>query len=149
INHGTATTSGWYTFEHHFNNVGGVLTVDLLVFDSNQNLVFAEELANPADTIGAGGVVGGNRYGWFTNIDVAGGIAVDNLSLTTTGAQSGVAELVDGSPYENGATLGSSGQIVFLDADFADTHTISVTPNGSDYLGGLTATPGLDSTGGF
>ena len=36
----------------------------------------------PADTIGAGGVVGGNRYGWFTVVDVADGVALDGLSLS-------------------------------------------------------------------
>jgi hypothetical protein len=43
------------------------------------NWIFTEVLNNSADTIP--GEVGGNRYGWFTNIDIAGGIAVDNVEL--------------------------------------------------------------------
>ncbi|MCZ7658600.1 MAG: hypothetical protein M5U07_12460 [Xanthobacteraceae bacterium] len=37
-------------------------------------------------------IVGGNRYGWFTNIDIPGGIAVDNVSLTPLGPVGAVNE---------------------------------------------------------
>lgn len=80
-NHYTVTTAGWYTFEHRFYDNGtGTLAVDLDLLDSSGSLLFTETRSDPTDQIGV--TVGGNRYGWFTNIDVTGGIAVDDASLT-------------------------------------------------------------------
>ncbi|MCB1490546.1 MAG: hypothetical protein KDJ77_01880, partial [Rhodobiaceae bacterium] len=80
-NHGTVAATGWYTFTQTFRDAGdGSLAVDFEVRDAAGNVVFTETRNDPADTLA--GIVGGNRYGWFTNIDVAGGIAVDNVSLT-------------------------------------------------------------------
>src|SRR5207247_1562528 len=74
------TDAGWYTFEHVFHDAGdGSLAVDLNVFDSAHHLVFTETLNDPADLLST--IVGGNRYAWFPNIDVASGIAVDNAKL--------------------------------------------------------------------
>ena len=49
------------------------------LLDSNGTPLFTETRNTPADTIPD--VVGGNRYGWFTVIDVDGGIEVDNHEL--------------------------------------------------------------------
>ena len=76
LNHYSVGSSGWYTFQHVFYNAGGSLAVDLNLLDSAGTVLWTETRNNPADTIA--GVVGGNRYGWFTNIDVTGGIAIDN-----------------------------------------------------------------------
>ena len=85
INHYEVETAGWYTFEHVFRDAGdGSLAVDLNLYNQDGVLVFTETRTNPADLIDT--IVGGHRYGWFTNIDVAGGIAVDNLSMTATSA---------------------------------------------------------------
>ncbi|QEG40533.1 PEP-CTERM sorting domain-containing protein [Roseimaritima ulvae] len=73
--------TGWYTFQHHFYDVGGILNVDLNLLDGLGSTVYSNTLSSAADTIP--GEVGGNRYAWFTNIDVATGIAVDNQSLST------------------------------------------------------------------
>lgn len=73
------TNSGWYIFEHLFRNDTGILAVDLNLKDAMGNLLFTETRTNSADLIGT--VAGGNRYGWFTNIDVDGGIAVDATLL--------------------------------------------------------------------
>lgn len=73
------TTSGWYIFEHIFTDVSGVLSVDLNLRDSGGNLLFTETRSDGSDLIPS--VVGGNRYGWFTNIDISGGIEVDATSL--------------------------------------------------------------------
>ena len=80
INHFEIVTSDWYTFEHFFFDDGGVLAVDLNLYDSSGVLLFTETRSDPLDLIAT--VVGGNRYGWNTNIDIAGGVAVDNVSLT-------------------------------------------------------------------
>ena len=80
INHLVISTSDWYTFEHVFFDDGGVLAVDLNLYNSSGVLLFTETRSTPADLIAT--VVGGNHYGWFTNIDIAGGIAVDNVSLS-------------------------------------------------------------------
>lgn len=82
INHYAVTESGWYTFQHVFRDNAGVLAVDLNLIDSNGTILFTETRSDPADTIPD--EVGGNRYGWFTVIDVDGGIAVDNHQLVVT-----------------------------------------------------------------
>lgn len=72
--------SGWYTFQHFFFDAGdGSLAVAMVVYDSTGKAVFTDVLNNPADSIES--LVGGNRYGWFTNIDIAGGIEVDEVKL--------------------------------------------------------------------
>ncbi len=75
--------AGWYTFEHAFRNDAGVLAVDLKLYDASGSLLFTETRTTPADTIPA--EVGGNRYAWFTVIDVTGGIPVDDHTLTING----------------------------------------------------------------
>ncbi|MCO6449630.1 MAG: hypothetical protein J5I90_02465 [Caldilineales bacterium] len=66
----------WHTLQHKFYDAGGYLAVDLNLLDSSGIVVFTETRSNVADTIPA--EVGGNRYAWFTFIDVADGIAVDD-----------------------------------------------------------------------
>ena len=81
-NHASISSSGWFTFEHRFyENDSGDLEVAMNVYDAAGDWVFTEIRTNPADDIDT--VAGGNRYGWFTNIDVAGGIAVESISLST------------------------------------------------------------------
>lgn len=82
INHVEVTESGWYTFQHVFRDNGGVLAVDLNLLDSDGTVLFTETRSSPEDTIPD--EVGGNRYSWFTFIDVTGGIAVDNHQLDVT-----------------------------------------------------------------
>ncbi|WP_421722898.1 beta strand repeat-containing protein [Bauldia sp.] len=79
-NHAEITASGWYTFQHFFFDAGdGTLAVAMSVFDSAGNHVFTEVRNDVSDTIAT--EVGGNRYAWFTNIDVTGGIAVDEAKI--------------------------------------------------------------------
>ncbi|WP_210394701.1 PEP-CTERM sorting domain-containing protein [Motiliproteus sediminis] len=78
-NHFVVENSGWYLFEHLFRNDGGLLAVDLNLYSSVGDLLFTETRTSAADTIP--GDVGGNRYGWFTDISVEGGLAVDAFSL--------------------------------------------------------------------
>ena len=54
------STTGWYTFEHHFYENAGVLTVDMSIFDASDALIKTWTRVSFAI---AG--VGGNRYGWF------------------------------------------------------------------------------------
>lgn len=77
-NNHAITSAGWYTFEHAFNNDGGVLSVDLNLRDAGGTLLYSITRTNLADTIP--GEVGGNRYGYFAynNIDE---LAIDNTSL--------------------------------------------------------------------
>jgi hypothetical protein len=56
------STTGWYTFQHHFYNLAGVLAVDLSILDSSGTLVNSWTLSDATDLIT---VIGGNRYGWF------------------------------------------------------------------------------------
>jgi hypothetical protein len=70
------TQAGWYTLQHVFYDAGGYLAVDLNLLDSGSNVLWTAIRENVADTIP--GEVGGNRYSWFTHIDVSGGILIDN-----------------------------------------------------------------------
>ncbi len=73
------STSGWYTFEHHFYDNGGVLAVDLSIFDALNNLIHSWTLSDPTDLIGG---VGGNQYGYFSDNDFS-SLAFDNSELRT------------------------------------------------------------------
>ena len=75
------TTSGWYTFEHHFTGVvGGPLVVNLSVIEKTSNVVVGTwTRADPTDIIGV--TVGGNRYGWFVQNEID-QLAIDNSERT-------------------------------------------------------------------
>lgn len=77
----SAGKAGWYTMRHDFTDDNGVLSVTMTLLDAKGKQLYTRTLSNPADTIGAGGAVGGNRYGWFTVITVAGGVTIDNTRL--------------------------------------------------------------------
>ncbi|QDV46566.1 PEP-CTERM motif protein [Stieleria neptunia] len=77
LNHFVVTSSGWYTFEHIFREESGDLFADLNLLDSSGSLLFTETRTG-GDPIAT---TGGARYSWFTNIDINGGIAIDNHVL--------------------------------------------------------------------
>jgi len=56
------TQTGWYTFQHFFHNVAGVLVVDLSIINSSGVTVHTWQLSDPSDTAA---ICCGNRYGWF------------------------------------------------------------------------------------
>lgn len=76
LNHYQVTTTGWYTFQHVFYDLGGTLAVDLNLLDSVGTVLWTETRNNASDLIAT--IVGGNRYSWFTLNNVTGGIAIDN-----------------------------------------------------------------------
>lgn len=128
--------AGWYTLEHVFHDVGGVLSVDM-------NLIDATGVSQTITTITGPAIsqTGGNRYGWFTSIDVpgsgagstvGGGLAVDNYTLGDFVGR--VVEATGAAP----ATYTDSGAIPFTDTD-NEVHTVSVRPTGSGYLGTFAA----------
>ncbi len=78
-NHAEITSAGWYTMQHVFSNVSGVLSVNLSLLNSSGSVVFTETRSTATDTIPS--VVGGNRYGWFTVISLPSGLAIDNTLL--------------------------------------------------------------------
>ena len=73
--HYVIDTAGWYTIRHTFKDVDGVLNVDVELAPNGGTTVYSKTLTG-GDQITD---VGGNRYGWFTAIDVDGGLAVDNV----------------------------------------------------------------------
>lgn len=77
INNYSFLTTGWYTFQQRFYDMGGVLAVDMVVLQGNSQL-FSRTLSNPTDLIG---LIGGNRYGWLTHTDGTQFVAVDNVQL--------------------------------------------------------------------
>ena len=82
------TTAGWYTLRHVFYDAGGHLAVDLKLVDAGGTVLWTATRETVTDTIP--GEVGGNRYGWFTHIDVVGGIQVDNHQLCIVGFTNGL-----------------------------------------------------------
>lgn len=75
------TTTGWYTFEHHFyKNDLGVLVVEMKVTTIGGTPVGSWIRSDPTDIIGS--TVGGHGYGWFV-IQEFPVLAIDNVSLLT------------------------------------------------------------------
>ncbi|MEM9546038.1 MAG: right-handed parallel beta-helix repeat-containing protein [Bacteroidota bacterium] len=82
LNHYEITTSGWYTFEFVFRDEGdGTLAVDLNLLDDSGTKLFTETRNSAADVIAT--EVGGNRYLWFTFIEVD-YLAIDNTQRAHT-----------------------------------------------------------------
>lgn len=82
-------TSGWYTFEHEFKNIGGgVLAADLRVSTLSGSPLRTWTLSDPADIIGS--TVGGHRYGWLV-IQEFPFLAIDNVSLLSVNVAGSVA----------------------------------------------------------
>ncbi len=74
------TTTGWYTFQHHFYDNGtGVLAVDLSILDAAGNVLHTWTLSDPTDIIGT--TVGGDQYGWFASQEFP-FLAFDNSRLS-------------------------------------------------------------------
>ena len=81
----TITTTGWYTLEHEFNDVAGVLSVDMSVLDANGTVLKTWTLSVPSDLIGT--TVGGNRYGWIV-VNAFTDLSLDNITRSGAVASS-------------------------------------------------------------
>jgi VCBS repeat-containing protein len=143
IDHYEVTESGWYTLQHVFRDVGGTLVVDLNLIDGNGNIIWTETRTTTLDAIAT--EVGGNRYGWFTDVSVAGGVAVDKLTLGVLSAS--VSEITEGGAGEGTDSLTTGGVIPLKDIDVADGHSVSSAAQGSGYLGTFTAAMGDSAAG--
>ncbi|MBX7131169.1 MAG: hypothetical protein K1X67_00675 [Fimbriimonadaceae bacterium] len=78
INHYTITQSGWYTFEWVFRDQAGSLAVDLNLRNDSGVWLWSETRNDPSDLIST--IVGGNRYMWFTFLEVD-TLAIDDTSV--------------------------------------------------------------------
>jgi hypothetical protein len=76
------SSTGWYTFQHHFYDNAGTLAVDMEILDSSNTLVGSWTLSDPTDLIAG---IGGNRYGWF-DFNEFSTLAIDNARLETIDA---------------------------------------------------------------
>ena len=134
INHYEVVSAGWYTFQHVFYESDGALAVDLNLLDSAGTMLFTETRFNGADIIPD--EVGGNRYGWFTFINVEGGIAVDEHQLMIPVDLVGQASFGFVSKYKKGAdTPTGNTEFVFQAADL-NFHSSSydwLVVTGKDY----------------
>jgi T1SS-143 domain-containing protein len=63
-----------------------------------------------------------------------------------TSAQTGA--VTEHTNVDNSGNLNAAGAITFADVDLTDTHTVTFTPGGSNYLGTFTPTLAQDATGG-
>lgn len=91
------TSAGWYTIQHQFHNIDGRLVVTISLTNSAGEVVKAWTI--DVLTPGYGmvndaipGVVGGNRYGWFTHVTVDGGVAIDTVSRSVSTNQYNVTQ---------------------------------------------------------
>jgi Ca2+-binding RTX toxin-like protein len=85
INHAELNSSGWYTFEWKFYaGENAALEVAMNLYNASNDWLFTEVRNEGTDLLST--EVGGNRYLWFTNVDVAGGIAIDDMTLKTVDA---------------------------------------------------------------
>ena len=104
LNHAEITSSGWYTFQWKFyEGEDHALEVAMDVYDSSGHWVFSEVRNAIGDQLST--VAGGSNYFWFPIIDVAGGVAVDNVSLKS----------IDDNPVQ--LVLGTGSQPVSVNAD--------------------------------
>ena len=96
----TITATGWYTFQHHFRNIGsGVLSVDLSITTLNGVPLHTWTLSDPTDIISS--TVGGHRYGWF-DFQQFPVLAIDNESLLSVNqAGSGSASACKNDGWQN------------------------------------------------
>ncbi|MDQ2092912.1 hypothetical protein [Rhodalgimonas zhirmunskyi] len=133
-NHAEASSAGWYTFSWNFyENPLGDLEVAMNVHDESGNWVFTEIRSDLSNDVGT--VVGGNRYMWFTNIDVAGGVAVDNVSFSTFDASP--VQLIDGATNSitsshatiaDAVAVAASGDTVMISAgDYSGESPVNVS----------------------
>ncbi len=95
----TLTQTGWYTLEHQFRDVGGMLEVTLNIYKKGETApVGSWTLSNGSDEIGS--TVGGNRYGWFIDTGILNRfnkIAIDNAEIEyATDAAPSVSPLLSG-----------------------------------------------------
>ena len=80
INHYEVTTTGWYTLEWNFRDMGdGSLAVDLNLRDASGSLLWTETRNTTTDIIET--IASGTRYMWFTFL-AADKLAIDNTTLT-------------------------------------------------------------------
>jgi hypothetical protein len=71
------STTGWYTFQHHFYDNAGVLNVDMSIYDAGGTLIKTwTRVSAPIAS------VGGNRYGWF-DFNEFSVLAFDNTQFNT------------------------------------------------------------------
>lgn len=75
------TTTGWYTLEHNFGIVGGVLSVDMIL-RSGGSALHSWTLSDASDVAA---LIGGNRYGWFAT-NQFGTLAIDNTERFSASA---------------------------------------------------------------
>ncbi|WP_223488343.1 VCBS domain-containing protein [Pseudomonas sp. A-RE-19] len=82
--------------------------------------------------------------------DGHGSSTTQNVTITITGTNDQVhitSGAQAGDAKEDSGDYAANGNITFTDADLIDTHSVSVTPGASGYLGSFTTDPLNDSTG--
>ncbi|KAA5844142.1 type I secretion C-terminal target domain-containing protein [Pseudomonas chlororaphis] len=82
--------------------------------------------------------------------DGHGSSTTQNVTITITGTNDQVqitSGVQSGDAKEDSGDYAASGNITFTDADLIDTHSVTVTPGASGYLGSFTTDPLNDSTG--
>nr|WP_256593482.1 VCBS domain-containing protein [Pseudomonas sp. 09C 129] len=82
--------------------------------------------------------------------DGHGSSTTQNVIITITGTNDQVqitSGVQAGEAKEDSGDYAASGNITFTDADLIDTHSVTVTPGASGYLGSFTTDPLNDSTG--
>lgn len=126
-NYHEVTESGWYTLQHHFYEQDGQLSVDMNLVDAQGTILWTETRTTNQDTMDQ---IGGNRYGWFTEVNVTDGLAVDGVNLTLSGATAEVTEdgargVMTQSPFGDVAGIEEAGPSNIGDNDKGDLEPAS------------------------
>nr|WP_124372988.1 VCBS domain-containing protein [Pseudomonas chlororaphis] len=82
--------------------------------------------------------------------DGHGSSTTQNVTITITGTNDQVqitSGVQTGDAKEDSGDYAASGNITFTDADLIDSHSVTITPGASGYLGSFTTDPLNDSTG--
>ena len=121
INHYAIDATGWYTFESVFRDAGdGTLAVDLNLRDSAGTLLWTETRNDASDVIAT--EVGGNRYMWFTFLEVD-TLAIDENKLTR-GVAAGDPLTVDVSPPSGSVFPGGVTTVTVTATDVCGNQTV-------------------------
>lgn len=148
----TLDQSGWYTFEWQFRDRDGVLGVGMNIYNNAGDRIYGSTRSNPADTID-GSTIGGHRYLWFSKMDTANGLGVDNSStapVETADFGGGQVTLSNTHTAGNRVTTVEDNQTateVIVENTAGGKTTLEILPSGF-LTGGIVVNEGGKLTGG-
>lgn len=145
--------SGWYTLNHEFRDVSGVLVVKMNLYRKSDNALVGSWVRSDASDV-IGSTVGGNRYGWFISGSPGfSSLAIDNATIEYNTAPQ-VNLVTPPTPVVNSYVRGTiTGRAQATDDNGMGSYYLRFWKNGFDVAGGGTLVgncqeaPGADLLG--